>query len=86
MRDPPESKLLENEEREREVLRSTVPAPANHGCQQKMEGSQEVVLFLSVAGFESLDTFNGFQLAQAEEANYKTLREKSEEHFSLCKN
>ena len=70
LRDPPESKLLENAgETERDLLSSTLPAPANHGCQQKKEGSQEVALFLSIAGCESLDTFNGFQLAQAEEAN-----------------
>lgn len=68
------------------MLSSTLPAPANHGCQQKIEGSQEVALFLSVAGCESLDTFNGLQFAQSEEANYKILREKSEEHFTLCKN
>jgi len=51
-----------------------------------MECSQKAALFLSIAGCESLDTFNSFQLAQTEEANYKMLRERTEEHFTLCKN
>lgn len=73
MRDPPESKLLENTgERKTHMVSSTLPAPANHGCQQEVEGSPEVALLLSIAGCESLDTFSGFQLAQAEEANYRT--------------
>lgn len=46
-------------------------------------GRQEVTLFLSIAACELFKAFNGLQLAQAEEANYKTLREKSEEPSTL---
>lgn len=41
-------------------------------------GRQELTLFLSIAGCELFRAFNGLQLAQVEEANYKTLREISE--------
>lgn len=69
-------------ERKRETLTSTSPAPASHGYQQKMKGRREVALVLSIAGCESVDTFNGFQFAQAEEANYKTWR--NLKSTSLC--
>lgn len=46
-------------------------------------GRQEVTLLLSISGCELFQTFNGLLLAQAEEANYKILREKSEEPSTL---
>lgn len=55
-------------------------------CKLRMppeNGRQEVTLFLSIAGCELLETFNGLQLAQAGEANCKTSRQKSEEPFTL---
>lgn len=86
LRDPLEPKLLENSgERDRHIKQY-------FSCTFKLwmppeNGRQEVTLFLSVAGCELLEIFNGLQLAQAEKANYKTFREKSEKlQIFLSKN
>lgn len=81
MRDPLESELLENEGK-------TQTYQTTFSCICKLwmppeNGRQEVTLFLSIAACELFKAFNGLQLAQAEEANYKTLREKSEEPSTL---
>lgn len=49
----------------------------------KKEEIQNVALFLTVAGSESLEVFNSFYLTQAEEANYEIAVQKFKEYCSL---
>lgn len=53
---------------------------------QQVPVKKKVALFLTVAGSDALDVFNGFQLTQAEKANYESLGQKSGDYCTPYKN